>query len=108
MIVDAGKLNKRITIFQDKKVQDSETGFVTTERKVVRQCYAQINNTSGKEVFTAGRSFSEVKKRFLIRYAPIQLDTTMKIEYQDNIYEINYINNYGDSNEFIEVICSGI
>ena len=50
--------------------------------------------------------FSEVKTRFLVRYAPTVIDTSMIVAYNNKEYDINYVNEYGDKKEYIEIWCT--
>ena len=104
MKIDAGLLNKKIVIKKKSKVQDPETGFVSETEVEVRRCWASIKNTSGKEVFQSTRDFSETKTRFLVRWTRTPITKDMFIEFHNQTYEINYTNNYGENNEFSEII----
>lgn len=42
--------------------------------------------------------------RFLIRYTSTAISRKMLVLYRGDRYEITYINDYGDSHEFMEII----
>ena len=92
MHVDAGRLNKHIGIYRK-----GET--------LVHSCWAQFSQTSGSSMQKANADWGEVKVRFLIRYTKKELDRKMIVRYNDTDYEIEYINTYGDSRQFIEIWC---
>ena len=49
---------------------------------------------------------SEVKARFMIRWSRTKLSRKMIVRYGGNDYQIEYINPYGDSKEYVELWCS--
>ena len=57
-------------------------------------------------VFTQGadpKDISNAIGEFLIRYAPVTINTAMIIRYAGQDYNILLINTYGDNHEFTEV-----
>lgn len=105
MEVNAGKLNKRIEIIQIEKELDRD-GYETVKETVVRRPWAQFSQTSGTELAKANADMSEVKVRFLIRWSSTPLSRKMVVRYAGDDYEIEYINGYGDSREYVELWCS--
>ena len=53
----------------------------------------------------AGADFGEVRVRFLIRYTRKPIDRKMFVRYRGKDYEIEYINDYGDSHQYMELMC---
>lgn len=102
MNVNPGELNKKIQIIKKEESQN-ENGFLIAEDKVIRTCYAKYSNTSGIEIIKAGTEFSSAKMRFLVRYSPTEIDTDMFVRYAGKDYNIEYINPYGDSKEYLEI-----
>ena len=105
MHVDAGKLDKRIQIIQLHKAQ-KPNGYSTKTASVVRSCWAQFSQTSGLELVKANADMGEVKVRFLIRWTQTPISRKMLVRYKGRDYEIEYINSYGESREYIELWCS--
>lgn len=101
MQVNPGDLKKRIS-FVEITYQKNANGFKTLVETVKHSCYAQISNTSGTKVIESGATFTDTFKRFLIRYSDKVKDEYI-IKYQDKNYKIEYINNYGDANEYLEI-----
>ena len=106
MEVNAGKLNKRIQIFQRTEVRNGG-GYLDppSEPELIHSCWAQFTRTSGTEAQKRGADLGEVKVRFLIRYTRKPIDRKMFVRYAGSDYEIQYINDYEDAHEYIELIC---
>lgn len=105
MHVDSSRLNKRIQIVQIKKERDRD-GYETTVETVVRRPWAQFSQVSGTEAIRAGADMAEAKVRFLIRWSKTPLSRKMLVRYNGQDYQIEYINGYGDSMEYVELWCS--
>lgn len=135
MNVNPGELKHTIYIFERNLITDDD-GFLETEalsyEKIKRHIYdffkqfsysninakdtvvmkmkAKINNVSGTELIKSNSSFEEAKKRFLIRYIRKceKLNTDMYILSNKKIYEIKYINNYDEANEYVEILAERV
>lgn len=104
MYVNAGELNQRIQIV--RRVPETDTdGFEVMREEVVRTAYARFSQVSGGEIVRSGADFGRVNVRFLIRWAATPIDRKMIVRYRGNDYEIEYVNNYGDSGEYTELWC---
>jgi len=101
-MINPGKLNKRIKIFKSSGGYD-DYGEPLDTKEVVHECWASVRNKSGTEQFKAVTPFSKVVTSFLIRYTKKLIDTTMKIEFQGEEYNIIYVDNFNFSNEWIEI-----
>ena len=105
MYVNPGELDKRIKIVDDGTVTD-EDGYVVPNRSTVWECWAKATRTSGTEMIKGNADFSQTKMRFLIRYTDKKIDRKMIVEYQGDDYEIEYVNDYEDNHQFIEIIAN--
>ena len=105
MNINPGELNKKIQIIKRLEKQD-ESGFPILADEVVRTCYARYSNTSGSEILKAGSEFSSAKSRFLVRYGQEKITTDMVVRYNGKDHNIEYINPYGDSREYLEIWAS--
>ena len=102
--MNIGKLNKRIQIVKLVSGGVDAEGYDTDEiEELVWECWAQVSQTSGTELIKADAELSDEKKRFLIRYAPVMINTDMLIRYNGEDYNILLINTYGDNKEFTEL-----
>lgn len=105
MYVNAGELNKRISIY--KKPELEEDGYLPEkpEPVLVHTCWARFSQISGTELVRQNADMSEVKVRFLIRWTNRPIDRKMIVRYKGLDYEIVYLNAYGDSGEYMEIWC---
>lgn len=104
MHVDAGELNKRIEIARLDRTETLD-GYNEITETVVHRCWAKFSQTSGTEFIKANADFGEEKVRFLIRWTDRAIDRKMVIRYGGSRYEIEYINDYGDGHQYIELWC---
>lgn len=66
---------------------------------------AKINNTTGKEFIANNGITSSVTTRFTIRYNHIhKLTTKDRLIYKDKVYNITYINNILEKNNYLEIV----
>lgn len=104
MHVNPGELNRQIQIIRMVPAGTNSNGFpLPPKEEVVRECWAKVANTSGSEIIKAHSEFSEAKKRFLIRYTDTEINTDMVIRYSGKDHDIQYVNPYGDSKEYMEI-----
>lgn len=107
MFVNAGELDKRIEIVERVETTDNE-GYPVIQETVVHRCWAKFSQSSGTEMVKANADFGEVKVRFLIRHTSKAIDRKMFVRYRGGDYEIQYINTYGDSKQYIEIWCQRV
>jgi SPP1 family predicted phage head-tail adaptor len=100
--MNPGNLNKRIKIFKTTPGGD-DYGDPLDVPETVHECWASVKNKSGTEQFKAATPFSKVVTSFLIRYTKKVLDTSMKVDFKGDVYNIIYVDNYNFSNEWIEI-----
>lgn len=104
MRLNPGKLKHRIQIVSVTRTQNANGYWENPVDTPVHSCWAQFSRTSGKEVRQNDADYSEVTVRFLIRWTEAPISRKMVVLYGGNRYEIQYVNNYADSNDFIEII----
>lgn len=102
MNVNPGDLNKRIKIQRYTRTGDAD-GYYTDDWVTVYTVWAQFSRQSGAELRGANADFAEVKVRFLIRHRE-GIDRKMTVLYRGKRYEIEYLNDYGDRHEYIEIL----
>lgn len=104
MNINPGELNKRIKIVKLEGMEN-ENGFQEGQQEIiVRKTYAKVTRTSIKEIMNAGQEASETKCRFLVRYTPKEITREMFVVYRGTYYQIEYVNNYGDSDKYVEIM----
>lgn len=91
MQVDPGQLRHKITI------KDADGN-------IIHSCYAAINQTSGTEVVKNNIQFEQATTRFLIRYTKKAISNDNVVCFKGYEYDIQYINDYNMSHEYIEII----
>lgn len=108
MNVNPGELNKRIQIIRQKGAPDA-SGFLQNKTDtVVHKAWSKVTRTTIKEVMSQGSEINITKCRFLIRYTARNIARGMFVLYRGVYYQIEYVNNYGDSNEYLEIMtCAG-
>ena len=102
--MNIAKLSKRIQFVKRVSGGVDEEGFDTEEtEELVWECWAQVSETSGEELIKSGAQLSETKKRFLIRYTPVPINTDMIVRYAGEDYDIVMMNTYGDNHTYTEI-----
>lgn len=104
MKVDPGELNKKIEIVLVEKEKNGSGFRQDSKETTVRRPYAKVTRTNIKEAMLGGSEIAVTKCRFLIRYADIPITNKMFIKYKGLYYHIEYVNDYGDSHEYMEIM----
>lgn len=102
MNVNPGDLNKRIRIQRFERVRDAD-GYYSEDWVTVHTVWAQFSRLSGTEASQRGADYARVQVRFLIR-AREDIDRKMAVLYRGERYEIEYLNDYGDRHEYLEIL----
>ncbi len=106
MNINPGELNKRIQIVNVKKTNFKDGFAAGKENEVIRDTWAKVTRVSVSEVMKAEREINVTKCRFLIRYSPVEITHFMFVLYAGTYYQIEYVNNYGDSDEYVEIMAT--
>lgn len=101
-MINPGRLNQRIKIYKTGTGYD-DYGEPLDDKIDIHECWASVRNKSGKEQFQTNTPYAKTITSFLIRYTKKAIDTTMKIEFQGEEYNIIYVDNFNFSNEWIEI-----
>ena len=99
--MEIGKLNKRIT-FQKFATTVNENGFEVQEWVTFSTVWANIGNLFGKEYYAAAAVQEEKTVKFTVRYIK-DLDTDMRILFDEKYYNITFINDINYAHKFLEV-----
>ena len=101
-MVRVGKHKHLVTI--KKPVDSIGTSYEPTETWVIyAQRWASINPLSGDEFWSAKQVNAENTVRFRMRYCH-GLTTKMRLEYDNRVFVIESILNYGESNREMVVL----
>jgi SPP1 family predicted phage head-tail adaptor len=99
--VEIGSLNKRI-IFQEYTTTENEMGDSISTWVDFATVWASVTNLSGREYFAAMQVQAENTVKFTIRCNK-NIDETMRIIFEGNNYNINFIDNIKYGNKFMEI-----
>ena len=106
MNVNPGELDKRIKIVDIITETDQDDFESKRTEIIVRETWAKVTRVSASEVMKAGREINLTRCRFLVRYSPKRITHSMFVLYTGEYYQIEYVNNYNDSNEYIEIMAT--
>lgn len=110
-MLNAGKYNRRITIYQIIPQRDAQ-GFESTEKVVVLQPYAAVKTTKGFTLIANNSNFEEAYTNFTIRYSATVVNAyydaedsnrDMMIDFNGKTYKVAYLNNVDEMNTEIEM-----
>ena len=106
-MTNAGKYNRRISIYETKVVKDS-AGFQSKERTLVLSPWASVKTTRGMTLIKNNTDFEKAFTNFTIRYPHTPINRDMQIEFNNKVYEIQYINNVDEANVELEMQCKEV
>ena len=100
--MNAGKYNKRITIYSVNIGEDS-AGFKESSENLVLETYAQVKTTRGYTLITSDTDFEKAYTRFVIRYPKTKIKRDMIVKYNGKTYTIEYLNNVDEDGVELEI-----
>lgn len=104
---NAGKYNRRISIYQVTKGKDA-AGFPANVEALVLTTYAEVKTTKGFTLITNNTDYEKALTRFTIRYPVTPITYDMTIKFRGKTYTIEYINNVNEANEELELQCKEV
>lgn len=114
--IDAGKYNKKITIYQVVVTEDNQ-GFPIETNEVVLQPYANIKTTRGFTLIANDSDFEKAYTNFTIRYSQTVINAyynsqnsnrDMLVAFNNKTYTVQYLNNIDEMNVEIEMQCKEV
>ena len=102
MVKNAGKYNKKITIYQVTKTKDAD-GFSIETETVILEPYASVKTTKGFTLIANNSDFEKAYTNFTIRYPVTEINRDMLIRFNNKIYTIEYLNNVDEANVELEI-----
>ena len=111
--IDAGKYDKKITIYQVVVTEDSQ-GFPIETNEVVLQPYANVKTTRGFTLIANDSDFEKAYTNFTIRYSQTVINAyynsqnsnrDMLVAFNNKTYTVQYLNNIDEANVEIEMQC---
>lgn len=103
-MVNAGKYNHKIQIYQTEIIEDSQ-GFqsVALIMPPVLEPYASIKTTRGMTLIANNSDFEKAYTNFTIRFPVTQITRDMRIVFRGKEYTIEYLNNVDEANVELEI-----
>ena len=115
-MIDAGKYNRKITIYQVIDAEDNQ-GFPIETLEVVLEPYANIKTTRGFTLIANNSDFEKAYTNFTIRYSQTVIDAyynsqtsnrDMLVAFNNKTYSVQYLNNIDEMNVEIEMQCKEV
>ncbi len=101
-MINAGKYNKKIVIYQHSDGKDSQ-GFPTKVRTDVLTAYASVKTTKGYTIITANSDFEKAYTKFTMRYPKKVITREMFVDFNGRAYSIEYLNNVDEKGVELEI-----
>ena len=106
-MINAGKYNKKISIYQTTVVKDS-AGFQSKVPTLVLQTYAHVKTTKGMTLIKNNSDFEKAYTNFTIRFPVTEINRDMWVEFKGKTYTIEYLNNVDEKNVELEMQCKEV
>ena len=103
-MINAGKYNKRISIYAVRIVEDA-AGFQSKEKTLVLSPYASVKTTKGMTIIANNSDFEMALTNFTIRYPKTEINRDMIIDFNGKEYTIEYLNNVDEACVELEMQC---
>jgi len=101
-IINAGKYNHRIKIYQETISKDQD-GFPVKTKTVILQPWAAVKTTRGFTLIQNNSDFEKAYTNFTIRFPVTKITRDMLIEFRGKIYTIEYLNNIDEACVELEI-----
>lgn len=110
-MINAGKYNKRISIYQVVKGVD-DYGFQNEQEELVLSPWASVKTTKGFTLVVNNSDFEKATTNFTIRYSKKVEDAyynssasnrDMTIKYGNKVYTVQYLSNVNEDDTEIEM-----
>ena len=101
-MINAGKYNKRISIYQVTNGKDAQ-GFPVKTRTLILQPYANVKTTRGMTLIKNNTDFEKAYTNFTIRFPVTPINRDMEIDFRGKTYTIEYLNNVDEANVELEI-----
>ena len=100
--MNAGKYNRRITIYEVVRGKDSD-GFPADTLREVLTTFASVKTTRGMTIIANNSDFEKAFTNFTIRFPKVPINREMIIRFGTKDYTIQYINNINEENVELEI-----
>lgn len=115
-MINAGKYNRKITIYQVVSTDDSQ-GFPIETKEVVLQPYASVKTTRGFTLIANHSDFEKAYTNFTIRYSQTVINAyynsqasnrDLLVTFNNKTFLVQYLNNVDELNVEIEMQCKEV
>lgn len=106
-MINAGKYNRKITIYRTTAVEDRQ-GFQSTEMEPVLTPYACVKTTRGMTLIKNGTDFEKAYTNFTIRFPKTEINRDMMVGFRGKLYSIEYLNNVDEASVELEMQCKEV
>jgi SPP1 family predicted phage head-tail adaptor len=106
-MINAGKYNRKISIYATTVIKDS-AGFMQKTRTLVLSPYANVKTTRGMTLIKNNTDFEKAYTNFTIRFPHTPINRDMEIEFNGKTYTIEYLNNVDEANVELEMQCKEV
>lgn len=101
-MINAGKYNRRIVIYEVLKGKDKD-GFPENVEIEVLKTYANVKTLRGYTLISLNTDFEKAYVNFTIRYPKTEITRDMLIKFRGKVYTIEYLNNIDNANIELEI-----
>lgn len=101
-MINAGKYNKKITIYKVETSEDNQ-GFPIETKTIVLEPWAQVKTTRGMTIIINNSDFEKAYTNFTIRYPQTEINRRMLIGFNSKTYTIEYLNNVNEAGIELEI-----
>jgi hypothetical protein len=117
-MINAGKYNKKITIYEIRKGRANQ-GFPIEHEERILTCYANVKTTKGFTLIVNNSDFEKALTNFTIRYSKEVVDAykgpeehdyernhsnrDLLIKFNNKVYTVEYLNNVNENNIELEM-----
>ena len=103
-MINAGKYNKKIQIYQTEITEDDQ-GFqvISPVEPPVLEPYASVKTTRGMTIIINNSDFEKAYTNFTIRYPVTEITRDMMIGFRGKLYTIEYLSNVNEENVELEI-----
>ena len=106
-MINAGKYNHKIGIYQTQIVKDSD-GFQSEQETLILEPYASIKTTKGMTIIKNNSDFEKALTNFTIRFPKTTITRDMIVMFRGKRYTIEYLNNVDEANVELEMQCKEV
>ena len=106
-MINAGKYNHKITIYQTTMVEDS-AGFQHKETQPILTPFACVKTTRGMTIIRNDSDFEKAYTNFTIRFPKTAVTREMLVGFRGKMYSIEYLKNVDEAGVELEMQCKEI